>query len=166
MDVERHTSGQSQIDENTREVLNGKDVNVIAPLPNEGIKIYGARVMTADRRVSFVHEIRLLNMAYYSGKLGYAPFVFAVVDGTGRLFRDLVSTGKSFLRTLWAAGALFGKTEAEAFTVICDESNNPAEQLEQGRVHVQWGMKISPTAEQIILNIDNVPLDQDLSVLQ
>jgi hypothetical protein len=166
VDVERYSNGQAQVDDNTREVLNGKDICVIAPLPNEGIKIYGARVMTDDRRVSFVHEIRLLNELYYSGKLGYQAFVFAVVDGTGRLFRDIAATGRSFLRTHWQAGAFFGKTEAEAFTVICDESNNPAEQLEQGRVHVQWGVKISPAAEQIILNIDNVPLTQDLAVLQ
>ncbi len=166
IDVERYSNGQAQIDDNTREVLNSKDICVIAPLPNQGIKIYGARVMTDDRRVSFVHEIRLLNQLYYDGKLGYGWAVFQVVDGAGRLFRDLVATGKAHLRPFWRAGALFGKTEEEAFTVICDASNNPPEELEDGRVHVQWGVRISPTAEQIILNIDNVPLSQDLSVLQ
>lgn len=164
VDVERYSNGQSQIDDNTREVLNGKDVNVIAPLPNEGIKIYGARVMTDDPRVSFVHEIRLLNMIYYSAKLGLAPFVFGVVND--RLFRDIRTTLTSFCKTVYQAGALYGKTEAEAFTVICDESNNPPDQLAQGRVHAQIAVKISPAAEQIILNIDNVPLTQDLSVLQ
>ena len=166
VDVERLSGGQPQVDDGVREYLNGKDVNVIAPLPNQGIKIYGARVMTGDRRVSFVHEIRVLNELYYAGKLGYQSQVFQVVDGNGRLFRDLVSSGQAFLRNLWQAGALYGKTEAAAFVVIADASNNPPDELSQGRVHVQWAVRISPTAEMIVLNIDNVPLIQDLSVLQ
>ena len=166
IDVERLSGGQSHIDDATREYLNGLDVNVIAPLPNQGIKIYGARVMTADRRVQFVHEIRLLNELYYAGKLGLQWAVFQVVDGTGRLFRDIRTASESFLRRYYQAGALYGKTEKEAFIVICDESNNPPEELALGRVHVQWGVRISQTSEIIILNIDNVPLIQDVSVLQ
>jgi phage tail sheath protein FI len=166
LDVERYSNGQSQTDDNTREYLNSKDVNVIAPLPEQGLKIYGARVMTADPRVQFVHQLRLLNEFYYAGKLGYQWAPFSVVDGQGRLFRDLVATGAAFLRSYWEAGALYGAKEADAFVVIADGSNNPPQELELGRVHVQWGVKISPTAEQIILNIDNVPLFQDLSVLQ
>lgn len=166
IDVERLSGGQPQVDDATREFLNGKDVCVIAPLPNEGIKIYGARVMTDDPRVAFVHEIRLLNELYYAGKFGYRWAVFQVVDGNGRLFRDLRTAGQTFLRRYYQAGALHGKTEAEAFIVVADESNNPPEELAQGRVHVQWGVRISPTAEIIILNIDNVSVAQDLSVLQ
>lgn len=166
IDVERYSNGQAQVDDNTREVLNGKDICVIAPLPNEGIKIYGARVMTDDPRVSWVHEIRLLNALYYEGKLGYAWAVFQVVDGNGRLFRDLQTAGRSHLHRYYEAGALFGTKESEAFIVVADASNNPAEELAQGRVHVQWGVRIAPTAEIIILNIDNVPVTQDLSVLQ
>jgi phage tail sheath protein FI len=165
VDVERD-NGQSQVDDNTREYLNSKDVNVIVPLASQGVRIYGARVITADRRVSFVHEIRILNDLYYSGKIGYQWAVFQAVDAQGRLFRDLRSTGAALLRRFYQAGALFGKTEKDAFSVVADASNNPPEDLEQGRVHVQWAVRISPTAEQIILNIDNVPLTQDLSVLQ
>lgn len=165
LDVERASNGQPQVDEGVLDYLTSKDVNVIMPIANEGVKIYGARVMTADRRVSFVHEIRLLNLFYYSAKRAYSWAVFAVVDGTGRLFRDLVSSGKGFLRGFWNAGALYGKTEEEAFNVVADDSNNPPNELANGKVHVQWAVKISPTAEQIIVNIDNVSLSQDLSVL-
>jgi hypothetical protein len=50
--------------------------------------------------------------------------------------------------------------------VIADASNNPPEELQAQRVHVQWGVHLSPTAEIVIINIDNVPLFQDLAVLQ
>ncbi|GEM_PF-3370298 len=164
--VEKASNGQSQTDENTREFLNGKDVNVITPLPEQGVKIYGARVITGDTRVQMVHEIRLLNLFYYSAKLGYQWAPFSVVDPQGRLFRDLVATGVSFLKPYWEVGALFGKEQEEAFIVVADESNNPPEELDQQRVHVLWGVRISPTAEQVIINIENVRLFQDLSVLQ
>lgn len=164
--VEKASNGQSQTDDNTREFLNAKEVNVITPLPEQGVKIYGARVITGDRRVQMVHEIRLLNLFYYSAKIGYQWAVFQVVDPQGRLFRDLKATGVSFLKPYWEAGALFGKKPEEAFIVVADESNNPPEELDAQRVHVQWGVHISPTSEIVIINIDNVRLFQSLDVLQ
>jgi phage tail sheath protein FI len=163
--VEKADNGQSQTDDNTRELLNGKDINVITPLPEQGVKIYGARVMTDDRRVQMVHEIRTLNLFYYSAKIGYQWAPFSVVDPQGRLFRDLVATGVAFLKPYWEVGALYGKKQDEAFIVIADDSNNPPEELQAQRVHVQWGVHLSPTAEIVIVNIDNVPLFQDLGVL-
>jgi Bacteriophage tail sheath protein len=163
--VEKSSNGQSQTDENSRELLNGRDINVITPLPEQGIKLYGARVMTGDRRVTMIHEIRMLNLFFYSAKIGYQWAPFSVVDPQGRLFRDLVATGVSFLKPYWEAGALYGKKQADAFIVIADASNNPAEELQAQRVHVQWGVHLSPTAEVIVVNIDNVPLFQDLGVL-
>lgn len=168
LDVERNTDDTPMFSDNARESLNAKQINVIAPIQGEGIKIYGARLLypAGETRVRFVHERRMLNLIFYTAKLGLAWAVFATVDGSGRLFRDLRSSAGNFLRSLWRAGALFGETEPEAFVVTADESNNPPEELENGKVHVQIGVKLSPTAEQIIVNIDSVPLSQDLSVLQ
>jgi hypothetical protein len=167
IDVERNTDGSPMFTDAARGSLNAKQINVIAPIPNEGIKIYGARLLypSGETRVTMVHERRVLNLIYYSARLGYSWAVFQTVDGAGRLFRDLRSAGQNFLRSLWSAGALYGKTEAEAFVVTADASNNPPEELEQHRVHVQIGVKLSPTAEQVIINIDSVPLSQDLNVL-
>ncbi|HEV7701065.1 MAG TPA: phage tail sheath subtilisin-like domain-containing protein [Pyrinomonadaceae bacterium] len=167
IDVERNSDGSPMFTDAARGNLNAKQINVIAPITTEGIKIYGERLLypAGETRVRFVHERRLLNLVYYSARIGYSWAVFQVVDGTGRLFRDLKASGANFLRTLWRDGAFYGKTEAEAFVVTADVSNNPPEELAQGRVHVQMGVKLSPTAEQVIINIDSVPLGQDLSVL-
>ncbi len=165
LDVERAPNGQSQTDDGTREYLNFRDVNVIAPFADQGVKIYGARVMTGDRRVQMIHEARLLNLFYYSAKLAYSWAVFQVVDGGGRLFRDLVATGKNFLRSYWEDGALYGKEEADAFMVIADSSNNPQSEVDAGRIRVDWRVKLSPTAEVVIVRIDNVRLFQDLGAL-
>ncbi|HQZ81604.1 MAG TPA: phage tail sheath subtilisin-like domain-containing protein [Pyrinomonadaceae bacterium] len=167
VDVERNVDGTSMVNDNVRAYLNQRNVNVITPIAGEGIKLYGGRVLAevGETRVQFVHERRMLNLIYYTAKQGYRWAVFAVVDGAGRLFRDLRTSGENFLRSLWRDGGLYGKTEGEAFLVVADETNNPAEELELGRVHVQLGVKLSPTAEQIFVNIDSVPLSQDLNIL-
>lgn len=165
LDVERASNGQPLVDDGTREFLNARDCNVIVPFINQGVLIYGERVMTGDRRVQTVHEARLLNLFYYSARLAYGWAVFQVVDGGGRLFRDLVATGKNFLRSFHQDGALYGRKEEEAFMVVADSSNNPPSEVDAGRIHVDWRVKFSPAAEVIIVRIDNVRLFQDLGAL-
>ena len=167
IDVERNSNGTPMFNDNARTQLNEKQINVIAPIGTEGIKKYGGRLFypTGETRVQFVHQRRVLNMLFYSLKLGLTWATFQTVDGTGKLFRDLKSSTENYLRSLYRAGMFYGATEAEAFVVICDESNNLPEDLDLGIVKIQVGVKISPTAERIIVNIDNVPLSQDLDVL-
>ncbi len=166
LDVERYASGMAQTDDGTRAYLNQHQVNVITPLPEQGVKIYGARVMTGDNRVQMVHEIRTLNLIYYQLKRTYQSIPFSVIDGTGKLFREVRSLSESYLRTLWRAGALFGAKQEEAFIVVCDTTNNTPDTLNAQKLYVQVGVKLSPTAEMVIVDIDSVPLNQDLSVLQ
>ncbi|HEY6334097.1 MAG TPA: phage tail sheath subtilisin-like domain-containing protein [Blastocatellia bacterium] len=170
--VELTPEGLTQTDENTRAYLNQNQVNCICPLTDQGVKIYGERVMYSDPRVQMVHEIRTLNVFYYSATIGYQWAPFSVVDGQGRLFRDLIATGVAFLTLWWQAGALYGQTATnsgkatDAFIVIADSSNNPPESLANQQVHVQWGVYLSPSAEMVIINIDNVPLFEALTVLE
>jgi hypothetical protein len=162
LDVERHSNGQSQVDDNTHEALNGKDINVIKPLPEQGVKIYGARVMTADRRIQFVHQARLIGLIYYSLKFAYATYVFGVT--TPAFFRTLENVARVFLRNLWKAGALFGEREKDAFLASFDPDNQP--DLDNGRVEGDVGVRLVNTAETITIHVNNVPNSVDLSVLQ
>jgi phage tail sheath protein FI len=158
VDVERYSNGQSQIDDTTREYLNSHQVNVIAPLPNKGIRVYGARVMSSDLRTQFVHEVRMLYMLEYSLQLGLGFAVFSTIDRQGRLFRDLESTIRNFLQPFKDAGALWD------FTVTVDRTDLAS--LSVGRVPVHVLVQLSQTAERIEIFLDNVPLFQDLKLLQ
>lgn len=166
-DVERNADGSKMLTDNARGSLAAKQINVIAPIANEGLKIYDAQLLfpAGETRLRFIHERRIVNLVYHSARLGFNWAVFQTVDPQGRLFRDLISAGKNFLRSLYRAGALYGTTEDEAFVVTCDSSNNLEADLALGRVHVALGIKISATAQQVIVNIDNVPLGQAISVL-
>lgn len=163
INVERHPNGQSQIDDNVRAFLNTRGVNVIAPIPHAGIRIYGARPTSYDRRVSTIHERRTLSMIRYSLKIAYQFAVFGVIDGSGSLQRTLISTTEQFLRALWKDGALYGKTEEEAFVVT--DASVPAE-IANGLVTIKATVKISQMAEQITLLLNNAPVFEDLSTLR
>jgi phage tail sheath protein FI len=166
LDVERAPGDYPQTDEGARAYLAANDVNVITPLPQQGIKIYDEQVMTGDNRISTVHENRVLCSAYYQLKNSYQSIPFRNIDGTGRFFREVESLSKTYLRQLYRAGALYGATEEEAFSVVCDKRNNPDDEIDQGRFHVQVGLHLSRAARFVFLDIDNVPLTQSLSVLQ
>lgn len=164
--VELTPSGLSQTDDATRKYLNENQVNVIAPFPEQGVKVYGARVASGDNRVQMLHEARTLGQIYYQLKRNLQSLPFSVVDGRGRLFREARSVCATYLRQLWQAGGLYGAREEDAFIVVCDRTNNTSETLDAQRVNVLVGVRISPTAEVVILDINNVPLSTDLSALQ
>jgi phage tail sheath protein FI len=166
LDVERAANDYPQTDEGTRAYLAERDVNVIARLPEQGVKIYDEQVMTGDNRVKTLHEIRTLNYLYYQLKRAYQSIPFAVIDSSGRLFREAKSLSETYLRQLYRAGALFGNTEEEAFIVICDSSNNPPEEIDQGRLNVTVGVRLSMAARFVFVDIENVPLTSSLSLLQ
>jgi phage tail sheath protein FI len=165
VDVENFPGGMSQTDDATLAWLTRQDVNVILPIRNQGVRVYGARVAAADRRIQFVHEARMMNMLYYSAHAAYSWAPFSTVDGSGRLFRDLASAGRQFLEQLQADGALYGTDAEPGFSVVADENNNPAADLANGIVRVQWIVKLSSTAERVTVFVDNVALFQQLSVL-
>jgi phage tail sheath protein FI len=166
LDVERSSSGFPQTDsEATRAFLNDRQVNVITPLFQQSIKVYGERVMSTGL-VQMIHELRVLCLLYYQLKKDYQQLPFSVVDSSGAFFRQVKSITESRLREYKRAGALTGDKESDAFLVKCDRTNNPPESLDAQRVNVLVGIHISGTAEIIQLDLQYVPQTQDLSILQ
>lgn len=153
------------MNEGQREFLNEKQFNVIALLPEQGIKVYGARVLKSYGRITSIHEQRVLNAVYYRLKRSLQEFVFQPANQ--QLFRELRSVCAQYLRELYRSGALFSPTanEEDAFRVICDETNNPPEMLQQHKISVDVWIHIVGMAEQILLNINSVPLATDFDGL-
>lgn len=166
LNVERAAGDYPQTDQSTRAYLAEKDVNVITPLPQQGVKIYDEQVMTGDNRVKTIHEIRTLNLIYFQLKENYQSLPFAVMDATGSLFREAKSLAESYLRQLWRAGALYGETEEEAYIVTCDTNNTSADDLDEGRLNVDVGVRLSQASRFVHVRINNLPLTQNLSNLQ
>jgi uncharacterized protein len=60
---------------------------------------------------------------------------------------------KSFLRSVYQSGALFGASEAEAFYVKCDAETNPPEVIEAGQVVCEVGIAPVKPAEFVIFRL-------------
>jgi len=69
------------------------------------------------------------------------------------LWQDIKRDVSAFLRTIWRAGALMGRTPEQAFFVKCDEETNPQEEIDQGKVIIQVGIAPVKPAEFIIFRI-------------
>ena len=154
-----------QINEATRETLNDHQINAVVKLPEQGIKVYGARVLKSYGRVTAIHEQRVLNAIYYRLKRSLQDFVFQPANQS--LFREIRSVCAQYMRELYRAGALYSPTNVEdaAYRVVCDEANNPPEQLQQNRVSVDVYVHLTGMAEMILVQINSVPISTDLSVL-
>lgn len=167
LDVEHASNGAQQVNQSSRSLLNSNEVNVIAPFPKEGVKVYGARVLASFGRVTAVHQQRVLNRIYYDLKQAYQEYPFEPLDFEGRLFRTVKSVTEQYLSLLYRAGALTSTTgkEEDAYLVVCDTNNNAAISVDNKILNVDLYVHIVEMAERIYLGINNVPLSTNLSAL-
>lgn len=86
------------------------------------------------------------------GSLMY-QFLGAPIDGQGILLSQVGGVVTGYLLDLYNAGAVFGATPEEAFTVVCDFTNNTAETIAAGEVHADVAVTASTAAEQIVINV-------------
>jgi len=126
-------------------------VNAIRAFPNRGIRVWGARTMSSVANLRYVHKRRFLMFVEESIAESTSWAVFEPNDE--RLWTKIIRSATAFLRRQWLEGALFGKTEEEAFFVKCDEETNPPEVREAGQVITEIGINIAETAEFVIFRV-------------
>ncbi|MBP1202416.1 phage tail sheath protein FI [Duganella sp. 1411] len=131
--------------------LNMLGVNLLRALPGRGVRVLGARTLSSDPDWRFVNVRRLMSMIAKAIDLSIQWAVFEPNDWHTRAKLSMVIG--SFLRGLWARGALVGAAADEAYYVRCDDSNNPPGTRERGQLLVQVGVAPSVPFEFIVLRI-------------
>jgi phage tail sheath protein FI len=135
-----------------QEQLNPAGVNVIRWFATEGIRVWGARTVSAEASEwRYLNVRRLFNMIEESIARGTRWVVFEPNDRP--LWQDIKRDVSAFLRVVWRDGALMGRTAEQAFFVQCDEETNPPESIDQGRVVIKIGIAPVKPAEFIIFRI-------------
>jgi len=134
-----------------QEVLNPAGVNCIRSFPGRGIRVWGARTMSSNPNLRYIHKRRFLMFVEESIAEGTQWAVFEPNDE--RLWAKIIRSGTGFLRRQWLEGALFGKNEEEAFFIKCDEETNPTEVRQSGQVVTEIGLNIVETAEFVIFRV-------------
>lgn len=131
--------------------LNDLGVNVLRPFPSRGIRIAGARTAASDAALRYLNVRRLLIAIAEALDEQMQWVVFEPNDRT--LWQDVDRVVRAYLDGLWRGGQLDGATADEAYSVLCDETTNPPEEREAGRVTCLVGVRPPWPAEFVVVRI-------------
>jgi phage tail sheath protein FI len=139
------------VDAERHGLLNDGGINLIRALPGRGLRILGARTLTSNGAMRYLNVRRLLIMIE---KAVAAALQWAVFEPNDFLTRSKIGLSlTNFLATLWRGGALMGDSPEEAFFVRCDETNNPPEDRNQGRLLAEVGVAASQPFEFVVVRV-------------
>jgi phage tail sheath protein FI len=131
--------------------LNAAGVNVIKPVPGNGICIYGARTFKPSPADKYIPIRR--SLIYLENQLKVVT-QFAVFEPNDQiLWGHLTSVCERVLRDFWTAGGLKGTSPAQAYYVVCSDENNTEATISAGEVHIECGVALQYPVEFVIINI-------------
>lgn len=134
-----------------RTLFHRAQVNVIRCLPGRGLTVWGGRTLDSAVAGRFVAHRRLIHRLVRAIRRVAEPLVF---DTNGPELRlTLTRAITTVLLEAWRAGALKGARTDEAFQVTCDETNNPPEEIDLGRVLCEIAVAPAVPMEFIVLRI-------------
>jgi phage tail sheath protein FI len=139
------------INDNVQDDLNPKGVNAIRSFPGRGIRVWGARTLTSNPLWKYVSVRRLFIFLERSIYEGTQWVVFEPNDDN--LWARVKDTIRLFLRSQWRGGALFGRTEDEAFFITCDRTTMSQDDILNGRLICEIGIAPVRPAEFVIFRI-------------
>ena len=127
------------------------DVNCLQAQPGRGIRVWGARTLSADPAWRQVGARRVfLTMSRWLDRF-MAELVHEPNDV--RLWVRIMRELTAYLDSLYERGALRGRTAEEAFFVKCDSETNPPEILDTGQVVTHVGLALAAPAEFVVARI-------------
>jgi phage tail sheath protein FI len=140
-----------EINEGTQDTLNPQGVNAIRVFPGRGIRAWGARTLSSNGLWKYVSVRRLFIFLERSIYEGTQWVVFEPNDD--KLWARVKDTIRLFLRSQWRGGALFGRTEEEAFFITCDRTTMSQDDILNGRLICEIGIAPVRPAEFVIFRI-------------
>jgi phage tail sheath protein FI len=90
-------------------------------------------------------------------------YVFTQLDGRGVTIGDFGSELSSMLTDFYTAGALYGDTAQDAFSVNVGPNVNTPTTITNGELHAILEVCMAPMAEWVVIEIVKVPITQPLS---
>ncbi|MEA2694665.1 MAG: uncharacterized protein QOJ16_4052 [Acidobacteriota bacterium] len=131
--------------------LNPVGINALRAFPGRGIRVWGARTLAREDAWKYVSVRRLFLTAirWVERNLGQVAFEPNDPRLWARIGREL----RVYFEGLFRAGALKGRTPAEAFYVKCDAETNPPEVRETGRVVTEIGLAPANPNEFVVVRI-------------
>jgi phage tail sheath protein FI len=147
-----------------RESLNDAGVDIARSIYGQ-VQTYGYRTLAElDTGWGLLSNARL-NMAIVAKCEAVAErYVFSQLDGRRVRINQFGADLTGVLVPYYESGQLFGETAQDAFYVDVGQAVNPDEQLAQGILRAVIGLRMSPFAELVVIEIVKVATDQPLAL--
>jgi phage tail sheath protein FI len=131
-------------------------VNGVRPVTGAGIVVDASRTLSTDPRWYYVNVRLLFNYVKASLRQGLR---WVRQEPNRDTLWNSVKHGsvRPFLLGLWGQGAFGTGQPADVFTVICDATNNPPDEVDKGNFHVEVYFYPSKPAETIVITIGQQP---------
>ncbi len=137
-------------------LVRNASVNGIRAVPGAGIVVDASRTLSTDTRWLYVNVRLLFN--YVKSSLESGLSWVRQEPNRDRLWNQVkYGSVTPFLLGLYRQGAFGTGTPDEVFTVVCDASNNPPEEVDQGNFRVEIYFYPSKPAETIIIIVGQQP---------
>jgi phage tail sheath protein FI len=144
---------QADLDVDSLGLLNQAGVNCLRAFAARGIRIGGARTLSAapEWRYLNVRRLVLTILRWIDLNMAWAAFEPNVPALWARIEREL----NGYLGGLWRAGALQGEAANQAFRVRCDAELNAAASREAGQVVTEIALAPTLPAEFIVVSVQH-----------
>jgi phage tail sheath protein FI len=150
-DVRGALGVSAKITDATLSYLYDSGVNFLKAVAGAGVVVLGGRTLERSRPDKFISIRRSLNFIKQGVNDIAQDTLFEPNDPN--LWNALSSRVDQFLTTFWGRGGLKGNTARDAYYVICNATNNTANDQEDGVVNIEIGVALQYPAEFIVVNI-------------
>jgi hypothetical protein len=134
-----------------QEVLNPLGINCIRSFPGRGIRVWGARTLSADAQWQYVNVRRYF--LYLEHPIADSTSWVVFEPNGDDLWASVRTTVSDFLYNEWKERRLLGDKPSDAFFVRCDRSTMTEADLESGRLICVIGVAPLEPAEFVIFRI-------------
>ncbi|HEX2224238.1 MAG TPA: phage tail sheath subtilisin-like domain-containing protein [Thermoanaerobaculia bacterium] len=131
--------------------LNQAGVNALRAFPGRGLRVWGARTLSPAPAWMYINVRRIFLTAARWIERNLSDAAFEPNDP--RLWNRISRELNTYFEGLFRAGALKGRTPAEAFFVKCDGEVNPPEVREAGQVVTVIGLAPALPNEFVVVRI-------------
>jgi uncharacterized protein len=135
-----------------QDVLNPAGINAIRAF-NGAIKVWGARTLADSTAAEFTYVSTRRYLCFLRDSIIAGTDWVVFEPNSPSLWQKIVRNVGDFLLGQWRDGALFGQTAAQAFYVRCDETTNPPEVRDLGRLVTEIGVAVVKPAEFVVFRI-------------
>lgn len=140
-----------QFNTGEQDILNPRGVNLIRAIPGLGIRVWGARTASSDRKWKYINIRRLFIFIEETIKANTNWVVLEPNDEV--LWVRVQKTIEVFLNNLWRNGNLAGTSPEEAFFVNIGRSTMTQDDIDNGRLICVIGVAPVKPAEFVIFRI-------------